>query len=112
MLFAGLAGTGKTMAAEVIAHELGLDPYKSDLSSVVSKYIGETEKNLERIFGEAASSNAILFFYEADAIFGKRTGVMDAHDRHANIEVSYLSSADGTLRGHHDSGNRSVRQSR
>jgi len=78
------------MAAEVIAHELGLDLYKIDLSSVVSKYIGETEKNLERIFGEAASSNAILFFDEADAIFGKRSEVKDAHDRYANIEVSYL----------------------
>ncbi|MCO5247258.1 MAG: ATP-binding protein [Anaerolineae bacterium] len=90
VLFAGPPGTGKTMAAEVIAHELGLDLYKIDLSSVVSKYIGETEKNLERIFGEAASSNAILFFDEADAIFGKRSEVKDAHDRYANIEVSYL----------------------
>jgi SpoVK/Ycf46/Vps4 family AAA+-type ATPase len=78
------------MAAEVIAAELGLDLYKIDLSSVVSKYIGETEKNLERIFNEAESSNAILFFDEADALFGKRSEVRDAHDRYANIEISYL----------------------
>ncbi len=90
MLFAGPPGTGKTMAAEVIAAELGLDLYKIDLSTIVSKYIGETEKNLERIFTEAQSSNAILFFDEADAIFGKRSEVKDAHDRYANIEISYL----------------------
>jgi hypothetical protein len=90
VLFAGPPGTGKTMAAEIIAGELGLDLYKIDLSTVVSKYIGETEKNLEQIFHEAASSNAILFFDEADAIFGKRSEVKDAHDRYANIEVSYL----------------------
>ena len=90
VLFAGDPGTGKTMAAEIIAGELGLDLYKIDLSTVVSKYIGETEKNLERIFNEAQSSNAILFFDEADAIFGKRSEVKDAHDRYANIEISYL----------------------
>ncbi len=90
VLFSGEPGTGKTMAAEIIAAELGLDLYKIDLSTVVSKYIGETEKNLERIFGEAQSSNAILFFDEADAIFGKRSEVKDAHDRYANIEISYL----------------------
>jgi hypothetical protein len=90
VLFAGPPGTGKTMAAEIIAAELGLDLYKIDLSSIVSKYIGETEKNLERIFGEAQRSNAILFFDEADAIFGKRSEVKDAHDRYANIEISYL----------------------
>ncbi len=90
VLFAGPPGTGKTMAAEVIARDLGLDLFKIDLSSVVSKYIGETEKNLERIFNEAQSSNAILFFDEADSIFGKRSEVKDAHDRYANIEVSYL----------------------
>ena len=90
VLFAGPPGTGKTMAAEVIAAELGLDLYKIDLSTIVSKYIGETEKNLEKIFSEAQSSNAILFFDEADAIFGKRSEVKDAHDRYANIEVSYL----------------------
>jgi SpoVK/Ycf46/Vps4 family AAA+-type ATPase len=90
VLFAGPPGTGKTMSAEVIAKDLGLDLYKIDLSSLVSKYIGETEKNLERIFTEAQSSNAILFFDEADAIFGKRSGVKDAHDRYANLEISYL----------------------
>jgi ATP-dependent 26S proteasome regulatory subunit len=90
MLFAGPPGTGKTMAAEVIAAELNLDLYKIDLSTIVSKYIGETEKNLERIFSEAQSSNAILFFDEADALFGKRSEVKDAHDRYANIEISYL----------------------
>ena len=90
ILFAGPPGTGKTMAAEVIASELGLDLYKIDLSTIVSKYIGETEKNLEQIFSEAQSSNAILFFDEADAIFGKRSEVKDAHDRYANIEISYL----------------------
>lgn len=90
ILFAGPPGTGKTMAAEVVATELGLDLYKIDLSTIVSKYIGETEKNLEKIFSEAQSSNAILFFDEADAIFGKRSEVKDAHDRYANIEISYL----------------------
>ncbi|MBP7689761.1 MAG: ATP-binding protein, partial [Thermoflexales bacterium] len=90
VLFSGPPGTGKTMAAEVIAAELELDLYKIDLSTVVNKYIGETEKNLGRIFDEAASSNAILFFDEADAIFGKRSEVKDSHDRYANIEISYL----------------------
>ena len=89
-LFAGPSGTGKTMAAEVIANELQLDLYKIDLSGVVNKYIGETEKNLARIFLEAEASNAILFFDEADALFGKRTKVSDAHDRYANLETSYL----------------------
>jgi SpoVK/Ycf46/Vps4 family AAA+-type ATPase len=89
-LFAGASGTGKTMAAGVIARELELDLYKIDLSSIVSKYIGETEKNLDRIFRAAQSSNAILFFDEADALFGKRSEVRDAHDRYANIEVAYL----------------------
>jgi hypothetical protein len=89
-LFAGPSGTGKTMAAEVIAHDLELDLYKIDLSGVVSKYIGETEKNLERIFELATDSNAILFFDEADALFGKRSETRDAHDRYANIEISYL----------------------
>jgi AAA+ superfamily predicted ATPase len=90
ILFSGPPGTGKTMAAEVIARQLGLDLYKIDLSGVVSKYIGETEKNLEKIFNEAENSNAILFFDEADAVFGKRSEVKDAHDRYANIEISYL----------------------
>ena len=89
-LFAGPPGTGKTMAAEVIARELQLDLYKIDLSQVVSKYIGETEKNLDRIFREARASYSILFFDEADALFGKRSEVKDAHDRYANIEVGYL----------------------
>ena len=89
-LFVGESGTGKTMSADIIAGELGLDLYKIDLSSVVSKYIGETEKNLERIFTEAETSSAILFFDEADAIFGKRGEVRDSHDRYANLEVSYL----------------------
>ena len=78
------------MAAEVMAAELKLDLYKIDLSTVISKYIGETEKNLERIFQEAETSNAILFFDEADALFGKRSEVRDSHDRYANIEISYL----------------------
>lgn len=78
------------MAAEVLAGELGLELYKIDLSTVVSKYIGETEKNLSRIFQEAEDSNAVLFFDEADALFGKRSEVKDAHDRYANIEINYL----------------------
>ncbi len=90
ILFAGASGTGKTMTASVVARDLGLDLYKIDLSSVVSKFIGETEKNLDRIFRAAHSSNAILFFDEADALFGKRSEVNDAHDRYANIEVAYL----------------------
>ncbi len=90
VLFSGPPGTGKTMAAEVISAELGLDLYKIDLSTVISKYIGETEKNLEQIFFEAETSNAILFFDEADALFGKRSEVRDSHDRYANIEISYL----------------------
>jgi hypothetical protein len=89
-LFCGPSGTGKTMAAGVLARELGLDLYRIDLSTVVSKYVGETEKNLARIFAEAETSNAILFFDEADALFGKRSEVKDAHDRYANIEVAYL----------------------
>lgn len=90
ILFSGPSGTGKTMAAGVIANDLKLDMYKIDLSQVVSKYIGETEKNLSRIFKEAESSNAILFFDEADALFGKRSEIKDAHDRYANIETGYL----------------------
>jgi SpoVK/Ycf46/Vps4 family AAA+-type ATPase len=89
-LFAGPSGTGKTMTAEIIANELGLDLYKIDLAGIVSKYIGETERNLDRIFGAAEDSNAILFFDEADALFGKRSEVRDSHDRYANIEISYL----------------------
>jgi hypothetical protein len=89
-LFAGASGTGKTMAAEVIAAELDLDLYQIDLSSVVSKYIGETEKNLRRIFEAAEASGAVLLFDEADALFGKRSEVRDSHDRYANLEISYL----------------------
>jgi SpoVK/Ycf46/Vps4 family AAA+-type ATPase len=89
-LFAGPSGTGKTMAADIIANELGFDLYKIDLAGVVSKYIGETEKNLNRIFTAAENANAILFFDEADALFGKRSEVHDSHDRYANIEISYL----------------------
>ncbi len=89
-LFAGDSGTGKTLSAEVIAADLGLDLYTVNLATVVDKYIGETEKNLERIFAEAGGVNAVLFFDEADAIFGKRSDVKDAHDRYANIESAYL----------------------
>jgi hypothetical protein len=89
-LFAGDSGTGKSMSAEVVAGELGMELYAVDLSSVVDKYIGETEKNLERIFAEAAGVNGVLLFDEADAIFGKRSEVRDAHDRYANIESAYL----------------------
>ena len=89
-LFAGASGTGKTMAAEVLAHELQLDLYRIDLSQVVNKYIGETEKNLRRVFDAAEAGGAILLFDEADALFGKRSDVKDSHDRYANIEVSYL----------------------
>jgi SpoVK/Ycf46/Vps4 family AAA+-type ATPase len=89
-LFTGPPGTGKTMAAEVIANELRLDLFKIDLSQIVSKYIGETEKNLDRIFREAQRGDAVLFFDEADALFGKRSEVKDAHDRFANIEIGYL----------------------
>lgn len=89
-MFAGESGTGKTLAAEVLACELGLDLYRIDLSAVVSKYIGETEKNLRRVFEVAEQGSAVLLFDEADALFGKRTEVRDSHDRFANIEVSYL----------------------
>jgi hypothetical protein len=90
VLFAGESGTGKTMAAQVLAHGLGLELFRIDLATIVSKYIGETEKNLDRIFAAAQGSNAILLFDEADALFGKRSEVNDSHDRYANIEVAYL----------------------
>lgn len=90
VLFSGPPGTGKTMASELIAEKLGLPIYRIDLSQVVNKYIGETEKNLKRLFDAAEQTEAILFFDEADSIFGKRTEVKDAHDRYANLEVSYL----------------------
>lgn len=89
-LFTGPSGTGKTMAASIVARELGLEMYRIDLSAVVSKYVGETEKNLSKIFDEAWRGNAIIFFDEADALFGKRSEVRDSHDRYANIEVNYL----------------------
>ncbi|HEY9835702.1 MAG TPA: ATP-binding protein, partial [Vampirovibrionales bacterium] len=89
-LFAGASGTGKTMAADIIAQELHLDLYRIDLSSIISKYIGETEKNLRRVFDSAEAGGSILLFDEADALFGKRSEVKDSHDRHANIEVAYL----------------------
>jgi vesicle-fusing ATPase len=89
-LFSGVSGTGKTLAAEILANELHLDLYRIDLSQVVSKYIGETEKNLRRVFDAAETAGAVLLFDEADALFGKRSEVKDSHDRYANIEVSYL----------------------
>ncbi len=89
-LFAGDSGTGKTLSAEVVAAGLGLDLYLIDLSTVVDKYIGETEKNLDRIFSEADRVNGVLLFDEADAIFGKRSEVKDARDRYANVEIAYL----------------------
>jgi len=98
-LFSGVSGTGKTMAAEVLARELRLDLYRIDLSQVVSKYIGETEKNLRRVFDAAEGGGAILLFDEADALFGKRSEVKDSHDRYANIEVGYLLQRMETYRG-------------
>jgi SpoVK/Ycf46/Vps4 family AAA+-type ATPase len=89
-LFAGDPGTGKTMSAEVVASELGLDLYVVNLATVVDKYIGETEKNLDRIFAESDDVNGVLLFDEADALFGQRSEVRDSHDRYANIEVAYL----------------------
>jgi ATPase family associated with various cellular activities (AAA) len=98
-LFAGPSGTGKTLAAEVLANTLALDLYRIDLSQVVSKYIGETEKNLRRIFEAATESGAVLLFDEADALFGKRSEVRDSHDRYANVEISYLLQAMESYRG-------------
>jgi SpoVK/Ycf46/Vps4 family AAA+-type ATPase len=98
-LFAGESGTGKTMAAEVIANDLQLNLYRIDLSAVVSKYIGETEKNLRRLFDAAEDGGAILFFDEADALFGKRSEVKDSHDRYANIEINYLLQRMESYRG-------------
>jgi hypothetical protein len=98
-LFSGSSGTGKTMAAEVLAGELGLDLYRIDLSQVVSKYIGETEKNLRRVFDAAESGGAVLLFDEADALFGKRSEVRDSHDRYANVEISYLLQRMESYRG-------------
>jgi SpoVK/Ycf46/Vps4 family AAA+-type ATPase len=98
-LFAGVSGTGKTRAAEVIANSLRLNLYRIDLSAVVSKYIGETEKNLRRLFDAAEDGGAILFFDEADALFGKRSEVKDSHDRYANIEINYLMQRMEAYRG-------------
>jgi vesicle-fusing ATPase len=98
-LFAGESGTGKTLAAEVLASELGLDLYRIDLSAVVSKYIGETEKNLSRVFAAAEAGGAVLLFDEADALFGKRGEVRDSHDRYANLEVAYLLQRMESYRG-------------
>ena len=98
-LFSGESGTGKTLAAEVIATKLGLDLYRIDLSAVVDKYIGETEKNLRRIFDAAEAGGVILFFDEADALFGKRSEVKDSHDRYANIQINYLLQRLETYRG-------------
>ena len=90
VLFTGPSGCGKTLAAEVLAHDLGLDLYCTDLSGVISKYIGETEKNLRRLFDAAEDGGAILFIDEADALLGKRSEVRDAHDRYANVQIDYL----------------------
>jgi SpoVK/Ycf46/Vps4 family AAA+-type ATPase len=98
-LFAGDSGTGKTMAAEVIANELRLNLYRIDLSAVVNKYIGETEKNLRRLFDAAEDGGAILLFDEADALFGKRSEVKDSHDRYANVEINYLLQRIESYRG-------------
>ncbi|WOJ90447.1 ATP-binding protein [Methylocapsa polymorpha] len=98
-LFSGTSGTGKTLAAEIMANELRLDLYRIDLSQVVSKYIGETEKNLRRVFEAAEAAGAVLLFDEADALFGKRSEVKDSHDRYANMEVSYLLQRMESYRG-------------
>ncbi|MEO8808556.1 MAG: AAA family ATPase [Burkholderiaceae bacterium] len=90
MLMTGPSGTGKTLAAEVLAGTMGRDLMRVDLGRVVSRYIGETEKNLDRVFAMAAARGAVLFFDEADSLFGKRSDVKDSHDRYANVEVSYL----------------------
>jgi vesicle-fusing ATPase len=99
VLFAGESGTGKTMAAEVLAGSLGLDLYRIDLSALVSKYIGETEKHLSSVFDAAEASGAVLLFDEADALFGKRSDVKDSHDRYANLEVAYLLQRMESYRG-------------
>jgi SpoVK/Ycf46/Vps4 family AAA+-type ATPase len=98
-LFSGASGTGKTMAAEALANELSLDLFRIDLSSVVNKYVGETKKNLRRVFDAAEDGGAILFFDEADTLFGKRSEVKDSHDRYANIEIGYLLQRMETYRG-------------
>lgn len=99
VLFSGPSGTGKTMAAEVIANDIGLDLFVVHLSAIMNKYIGETEKNLRRVFDSAERSGAVLLFDEADSLFGKRTEVKDSHDRYANIGVSYLLTRMEAYRG-------------
>ena len=99
VLFIGPSGIGKTMAASVLSRELRQDLYRVDLSQVVSKYIGETEKNLDRVFAAARQAGAILLFDEADALFGKRSDVNDSHDRYANLEISYLLDRFESYRG-------------
>jgi len=99
VLLEGPRGTGRTMAAEMLARKLGLELHRVDLSDVVSKYIGETEKNLRKLFDEAEKGGWILFFDEADALFGKRSAVKDSHDRYANIEVGYLLQRMESFRG-------------
>ena len=89
-MFAGDSGTGKTLAARVLAAELGLELFRIDLATVVSKWLGETEKNLDRVFAAAQGANAVLFFDEADAVFGRRSDVQDSHDRYANLQTAYL----------------------
>jgi SpoVK/Ycf46/Vps4 family AAA+-type ATPase len=89
-LFVGKSGTGKTMAAKILAAELGMDLYRVDLAAVINKYIGETEKNLAQLFDKAESENLVLYFDEADSLFGKRGEVKDAHDRYGNLETEYL----------------------
>ena len=99
VLFHGPSGTGKTLAAQALAHELGMPLFRIDLQQVTNKYIGETEKNLLAVFDSAMTSNAILFFDEADALFGRRNEVKDSHDRYANIEVNYLTRKIKAFRG-------------
>ena len=111
-LFCGSPGTGKTLAAQVVADELGLDLLQVDLSAVVDKYIGETEKNLERVFQQAEALNVVLFFDEADALFGRRSDVKDAHDRYANQEVAYLLQRIEQFDGRHRPGDQPARQPR
>ena len=111
-LFTGSPGTGKTLAAHVVADELGLELMQIDLSAIVDKFVGETEKNLEKVFRDAESRNVVLFFDEADALFGARSAVQDAHDRYANQEVSYLLQRMEQLRRHHRAGDEPAGQPR
>lgn len=99
ILFTGSGGTGKTLSAQLVAHELGLDLFRIDCSELLSRYVGETEKNLSKIFAAASDREVILFFDEADSLFGKRTDVKDSHDRYANVESNYLLRQAKTHRG-------------